>query len=167
MPELSEIRVRINQIDGQLKPLLKERMDLAAEVAAAKEEASKQFGELPCIFVKEREDEILAAVDAGVHTKAVSHLLGEIMGISRRYQYHLLTESGSLCDTFGDYCPGEVCFLTLADGGKLTDALRIICRYQVSVWEANEKQIAVLAEDAKEMTELRVQLYREGLIIKA
>ena len=160
MRELSEIRVDINRVDAAIKPLLKERMDLAGDVAAAKQHSAAENHETPVIFVGPREAEILAAVDAGVHTDALRKLMKEIMGVSRRYQYHLLLKSGALADRLGEYKPGSECTLNLKEG-KLTEALRIVLRYDVQVLQADANTLTVTAEDAAEMQALRIQLFAE------
>jgi len=73
--ELSEIRTRIDAVDDQLLKLFLERMELAEEVAAYKNEHH-----LP-ILNKQREREILAKVTA----KA---------GDKERYAYHLYSPRG-------------------------------------------------------------------------
>lgn len=163
MPNLAEIRVEINRIDAALKPLLKERMDQAEQVAAAKRESAAKSGEIPVIFVGPREEEILAAVDAGKHTEAVRILMKEIMGVSRRRQYQMLSASGVLTDRFGSYQPNTPCILPLAEG-KLTAALQIVTRYAVTVVAADSENLTLIAEDAKEMQVLRTQLAAEGLL---
>ena len=163
MRELSEIRVDINRIDAAIKPLLKERMDCAGDVAAAKQHSAAQNQETPVIFVGPREDEILAAVDAGVHTDALRKLMKEIMGVSRRYQYHLLQQSGALADRLGEYKPGSISTLNVKEG-KLTEALRIVLRYDVQVLQADANTLSLTAENATEMQALRIQLFAEDYL---
>ncbi len=165
MADLSTIRTNINAVDEKLKPLLSERMDLAGLVAASKQASSQAEGVQPTVFVKVREEEILSAVDAGEHTEAIRHLMREIMGTSRRYQYMLLLKSGALQDVFEPYEPGMICHLRLCDAGGLTESLRIVSRYAVRVHEAHGEELVLSAKDAGELTTLRMQLYREGYIL--
>ena len=161
MRALSEIRADINRIDAALKTLLKERMDCAGEVAAAKQHTALQNHETPVIFVGPREEEILAAVDAGVHTDTLRKLMKEIMGVSRRHQYHLLQQSAALADRLGAYIPGSVCRLNLKEG-TLTEALRIVLRYDVKVLQADSDTLTVTADDAGELQARCIQLFSEN-----
>ncbi len=162
MKELSEIRGEIDLLDGQLKPLLSARMDLAAEVAASKAQSAKASGESPTIFIKKREDEILAAVDAGAHTKAVAFLMREIMGVSRKHQYTLLYQSGAFAPFV--YTSGQTVILPLADTASLTDALSIVCRYEVTVHVADAQRLVLSTENVTAMQTLYTQLSREGFL---
>ncbi len=163
MPQLNEIRGRINRIDQELQRLLCERMDCAGLVAEAKAAQAKMSEREPAIFDAAREEEILNAVDAGAHTEAVRRLYGEIMGISRRRQYGILTESGMLSDPFGETA-SESGVLLPVKHERLTDALRIICRYPAKILRADADGVLVTSENPAEMSALRVQLCKEGYL---
>ena len=79
---LDEIRVRIDAIDTQMKPLFVNRMECAAQVAAAK---AKTGGD---VFVLERE---LAIIEKRASDEYVA-FLRHMMSVSRRYQYGILTD---------------------------------------------------------------------------
>ncbi len=163
MPQLNEIRGRINQIDRELQRLLCERMDCASLVAEAKAAQAKMSEREPVIFDAAREEEILNAVNAGEHTEAVRRLYGEIIGVSRRCQYRILTESGMLSDPFAAY-QQEAAVLLPVRRERLTDALRIICRYPARILRADADGVLVTAENPAELRALRVQLCKEGYL---
>ena len=84
---LEEIRVQIDAIDRQMKPLFLKRMECAGQVAQVKAQTGGD------VFVLERE---LAIIDkrAGdvqdAHDEYVA-FLRHLMSVSRRYQYGILT----------------------------------------------------------------------------
>lgn len=85
--ELSDIRVKIDAIDDQMLQLFLERMNLAEEVAAYKNEHH-----LP-IMNKGREREILAKVTekAGEHERFAYHLFSTLFELSRSRQAELIS----------------------------------------------------------------------------
>ena len=84
--ELSEIREKINAVDDQLLDLFLQRMDLAEEVAAYKNEHNQP------ILNKTREREILAKVmeKAGGREQYAYHLFSTLMELSRSRQAELI-----------------------------------------------------------------------------
>jgi monofunctional chorismate mutase len=84
--ELSEIREKINLVDDQLLDLFLQRMDLAEEVAAYKNEHNQP------ILNKTREREILAKVmeKAGDREQYAYHLFSTLMELSRSRQAELI-----------------------------------------------------------------------------
>lgn len=90
--DLQEIRKELDRIDGQMADLFQERMSLCKEVAKIKGESGKP------VYDGEREKEKLATITAvaldGFLKQALFELFGQIMTISRRYQYKLLAERG-------------------------------------------------------------------------
>lgn len=87
---LDEIRVQIDAVDTQMKPLFLERMECAKQVARAKAEMGSDS-----VFVLERELAIIekraADVDPEVYEEYVT-FLRHLMSVSRRYQYGILKE---------------------------------------------------------------------------
>lgn len=162
MQNLNEIRAEINGIDAEIVPLLERRMYCAGQVAAAKRQTAEQTGEQPVVFVAAREQEILANVDVGEHTQSVRQLMGEIMGVSRCRQYRLMIEGGALSDPMGEYLSGERVILPIC--GSLREAMRIVCRYAVEIYQADLNRIEVSAADAAELAALRAQLFAEGYL---
>lgn len=84
---LDEIRVEIDAIDSQMKPLFIQRMECARHVAETK---AKTGGD---VYVPEREAVIIerraSDVDAGIHDEYVA-FLKQLMSICRRYEYGIL-----------------------------------------------------------------------------
>ena len=85
--ELSEIREKINAVDDQLLDLFLQRMDLAEEVAAYKNEHKQP------ILNKAREREILAKVmeKSGDREQYAYHLFSTLMELSRSRQAELIS----------------------------------------------------------------------------
>lgn len=91
--DLQELRRKIDGIDSQIVSLYEQRMDISKEVAEYKIETGKK------VFDKVREEEKLRAVKALTHNEfnslGVEELFEQIMSMSRKLQYRLLTEKGS------------------------------------------------------------------------
>jgi len=91
--DLQELRRKIDEIDSQIVSLYEQRMDISKEVAEYKIETGKK------VFDKVREEEKLRAVKALTHNEfnslGVEELFEQIMSMSRKLQYKLLTEKGS------------------------------------------------------------------------
>lgn len=92
MIDLQECRKKIDSIDSELLRLFEERMQVAEDVARYKISTGKP------VYDPKREEEKLKAFEAGAHTQFNAHgakeLLQQIMSISRKRQYQLLTEQG-------------------------------------------------------------------------
>ncbi len=90
MRDLEDIRKEIDGIDEQLVALYEKRMKLTSEVAEYKIQNGKQ------IFDREREEKKLAAVTrmAAGDKDGVKELFEQIMSMSRKKQYRLLTDRG-------------------------------------------------------------------------
>lgn len=92
MRDLQEIRVEIDKIDEQIVKLYEERMQLATDVAEYKISTGKQ------VFDKEREESKLSTLTAKASSSFTKHgireLFEQIMAMSRKKQYKLLTEHG-------------------------------------------------------------------------
>ena len=92
MRDLLEIRNEIDELDDKIVELYERRMQLTTEVAEYKIETGKQ------IFDKEREDSKLHMLEEKTHTeitrKGVRELFQQIMAMSRKNQYKLLTAHG-------------------------------------------------------------------------
>lgn len=85
---LDEIRVQIDAVDTQMKPLFLKRMECAREVAKTKAETGGD------VFVLERELAIIEKragdVEPELYDEYVAYLR-HLMSVSRRYQYGILT----------------------------------------------------------------------------
>lgn len=92
--DLGELRNRIDEIDGQIVALYEERMEVCGEVAQYKIANGKK------VFDRAREDEKLRKVSSLTHNAFNSHgvreLFEQIMSMSRKLQYQMLAEEGSM-----------------------------------------------------------------------
>ena len=92
MRDLLQLRDEIDEIDSQIVELYKRRMAIAEEVAIYKISVGKK------VFDKERETTKLEKLSEKVDTPFLKHgvleLFEQIMSMSRKRQYQLLTEYG-------------------------------------------------------------------------
>lgn len=92
MKDLTAIRKQIDSVDAKLVKLYEERMKLAEEVAEYKISTGKK------VFDKEREsfklDKVTSFVEGSFLKNGVRELFEQIMSVSRKRQYQLLTEHG-------------------------------------------------------------------------
>lgn len=91
--DLLKLREQIDEVDAQIVELYEKRMDISRQVAEYKIETGKK------VFDKAREEEKLRRVKALTHNDfnslGVEELFEQIMSMSRKLQYRLLTEHGS------------------------------------------------------------------------
>lgn len=92
--DLLELRKRIDEIDGRIVELYEKRMDICREVAEYKIDNGKK------VFDRQRETEKLETVKSLTHNdfngQGIVELYEQIMSMSRKLQYKLLAERGSL-----------------------------------------------------------------------
>lgn len=92
--DLLELRKRIDEIDGRIVELYEKRMDICREVAEYKIDSGKK------VFDRQRETEKLEKVRSLTHNdfngQGIVELYEQIMSMSRKLQYRLLAERGSL-----------------------------------------------------------------------
>lgn len=92
--DLQELRQQIDAIDSQIVDLYEKRMDVSRQVAEYKISTGKK------VFDRQREAEKLSRVKSLTHNEFNSHgieeLFEQIMSMSRKLQYRLLAEHGSL-----------------------------------------------------------------------
>lgn len=92
--DLLELRKRIDEIDGKIVELYEKRMDICREVAEYKIDNGKK------VFDRQRETEKLEKVKSLTHNEfngqGIVELFEQIMSMSRKLQYRLLAERGSL-----------------------------------------------------------------------
>lgn len=102
--DLAELRKEIDDIDRQIVALYEQRMGISAQVAEYKIETGKK------VFDKEREMEKIEKVKALTHNEfnrhGVEELFEQIMSISRKLQYRMLSEKG---------CIGRLPFLEIEE----------------------------------------------------
>lgn len=94
MDKLLELRDKLDVIDEQIVELYEQRMAICEEVGNIKIDAGRK------IFDKQREKEKLAAVTSNAkddfHKKGITELFEQLMSMSRKLQYQLLTKKGAL-----------------------------------------------------------------------
>ncbi len=94
MEKLLELREQLDVIDNQIVDLYEKRMSICEQVGEFKIEAGRK------IFDKQRELDKLSAVTANVtdefHKKGIRELFEQLMSMSRKLQYQLLTKKGAL-----------------------------------------------------------------------
>lgn len=92
--DLLKLREQIDEIDGQMVALYEKRMAVCAEVAEYKIGIGKK------VFDRVREEEKIRKVKSLTHSdfsaRAVEELFEQIMSVSRKLQYQLLAEHGSI-----------------------------------------------------------------------
>ena len=92
--DLGELRGRIDEIDEQIVRLYEERMDVCRGVAEYKIANGKK------VFDRAREEEKISKVKLLTHTdftrQGIEELFEQIMSMSRKMQYQMLTDSGSI-----------------------------------------------------------------------
>lgn len=92
MADLLELRGELDEIDAGIVALYEKRMDVCKEIAKYKIETGKK------VFDRQREQEKLAKVKSLTHDDFYSHgveeLFEQIMSVSRKLQYRMLTENG-------------------------------------------------------------------------
>lgn len=92
--DLLKLREQLDEIDEQIVSLYEKRMEVCKDVAEYKIETGKK------VFDKAREEEKLQKVKSLTHNEFNSHgveeLFEQIMSMSRKMQYQLLSERGSL-----------------------------------------------------------------------
>jgi chorismate mutase/prephenate dehydratase len=88
--DLGQLRDELDVIDKQIVELYERRMDVCSQVAAYKIENGKR------VFDKEREKQKLEAVASLTHdefnARGIKDLFEQIMSISRKLQYQMITE---------------------------------------------------------------------------
>ena len=93
MTDLTDLRQQIDEIDARIVELYEKRMEIAGQVAQYKIETGKK------VFDKAREEEKIRTVKALTHNDfnrhGIEELFEQIMSMSRKLQYRLLSEHGS------------------------------------------------------------------------
>ena len=92
--DLGDLRKQIDSVDEQIVSLYEERMDICKHVAEVKIETGKK------VFDREREKEKIARVKSLTHNDfnrtGIGELFEQIMSMSRKLQYQLVVEKGSM-----------------------------------------------------------------------
>lgn len=130
---LDEIRVEIDAVDTQMKPLFLKRMECARHVAEAKAQTGGD------VFVLERELAIIEKragdVDPEVYGEYVA-FLRHLMSVSRRYQYGILkgmqdavlgaAEQKAGVDEDAPHTQVEICFTSPREASDLNLYINMI-----------------------------------------
>lgn len=94
MESLQELRKQLDEIDAQIVDLYQKRMDVCGKVGEYKVATGKK------VFDKQREKEKLSSVTEGVtdpfYKKGLTELYEQLMSMSRKLQYQLLTKRGAM-----------------------------------------------------------------------
>lgn len=94
MESLQELREQLDEIDSQIVELYQKRMEVCGKVGEYKVATGKK------VFDKQREKEKLASVTEYVtdefHKKGLTELFEQLMSMSRKLQYQLLTKRGAM-----------------------------------------------------------------------
>ena len=92
--DLLELRGQLDEIDAKMVKLYEKRMEICSKVADYKIETGKQ------VFDRKREEEKLKTLRSLTHNAFNAHgvqeLFEQIMSMSRKLQYRLLAERGSM-----------------------------------------------------------------------
>ena len=90
---MTDLRQQIDEIDARIVELYEKRMEISGQVAQYKIETGKK------VFDKAREEEKIRTVKALTHNDfnrhGIEELFEQIMSMSRKLQYRLLSEHGS------------------------------------------------------------------------
>lgn len=93
MKDLLELRDEIDQIDREIVRLFEDRMQISEDVARYKIANGRK------VFDKEREksklDTLTGLADSDFNRHGIAELFQQIMSMSRKLQYQLLTENGA------------------------------------------------------------------------
>lgn len=146
MRDLADIRVEIDTVDNEILNLFTKRMELACQVAEYKIATGKK------VYDKTREDEKLdklsACVDGEFSQQAVRELYTQIMSISRKKQFSILSDKGVGYDTG---------FMQV-DDFDFSDA--VVCFQGV---QGAYSQLAMMAFFDKMKTSFHVDMWRDAM----
>lgn len=144
--DLKEIRKEIDDIDGKLVELFEKRMELCRQVAEYKIETGMQ------VLDRKRETEKLGTLSelagSDFARYGVRELFTQIMSMSRKLQYRLLAERGSL---------GNLPFIGV---DRLNDRARVV--FQGA--EGAYSQAAMAAYFGEGVNSFHVETFRDAMI---
>jgi len=144
--ELTELREQIDEIDAKIVELYEKRMEVSRQVAEYKLGTGKK------VFDRQREAEKLSRVKALTHNewngRGVQELFEQIMSMSRKLQYRLLSEEGG---------PGRLPFIEVEQ--LKTQEARVV--YQGA--EGSYSQAAMLAYFGEQIKSFHVDTFRDAM----
>ncbi len=145
--DLLDLRNRLDVIDAEIVELYEKRMDICKQVAEYKISTGKK------VFDKQREMEKLATVKSMTHNEFNAHgiqeLFEQIMSMSRKLQYQLLTENGSL---------GKLPFIGVED--LETHKARVVFQGL----EGAYSQAAMLQYFGEQVNSFHVDTFRDAMV---
>ncbi len=145
--DLLDLRNQLDIIDTEIVELYEKRMGICKQVAEYKINTGKK------VFDKQREMEKLATVKAMTHNEFNAHgiqeLFEQIMSMSRKLQYQLLTESGSL---------GKLPFIGVDD--LETGKARVVFQGL----EGAYSQAAMLQYFGEQVNSFHVETFRDAMV---
>ncbi len=92
--ELSELREQIDEVDAKIVALYEKRMDISRQVAEYKIGTGKKVFDR--VREKEKLEKVRSLAGNEFNKTGVEELFEQIMSMSRKLQYQLLTEAGSM-----------------------------------------------------------------------
>ena len=144
--DLLELRGQLDEIDAKIVELYERRMEICGRVADYKIETGKK------VFDKEREEEKLKTVRSLTHNAFNAHgvqeLFEQIMSMSRKLQYRLLAEHGSM---------GNLPFIGV---GELSEKARVV--FQGA--EGAYSQAAMVQYFGDKVSSFHVDTFRDAMI---
>ncbi len=145
--DLLDLRNQLDVIDAEIVELYEKRMSICKQVAEYKISTGKK------VFDKQREMEKLATVKAMTHNEFNAHgiqeLFEQIMSMSRKLQYQLLTENGSL---------GKLPFIGVED--LETGKARVVFQGL----EGAYSQAAMLQYFGEQVNSFHVDTFRDAMV---
>ena len=145
--DLLDLRNQLDVIDAEIVDLYEKRMSICKQVAEYKISTGKK------VFDKQREMEKLATVKAMTHNEFNAHgiqeLFEQIMSMSRKLQYQLLTENGSL---------GKLPFIGVED--LETGKARVVFQGL----EGAYSQAAMLQYFGEQVNSFHVDTFRDAMV---
>lgn len=144
--DLGVLRGQLDEIDAKIVDLYEDRMDVCRQVAEYKIETGKK------VLDKAREAEKIRKVKSLTHNEFNSHgveeLFEQIMSMSRKLQYQLLTERGSI---------GKLPFI---DVDEIDHKARVV--FQGA--EGAYSQMAMMQYFGEEVNSFHVDTFRDAMI---
>jgi chorismate mutase/prephenate dehydratase len=145
--DLAQLRDELDVIDKQIVELYEKRMDVCGQVAAYKIENGKR------VFDKEREKQKLEAVAKLTHSefnaRGIKDLFEQIMSISRKLQYQMITEQNGL---------GRLSFMEMDE----IDCDK--CRVVFQGAEGAYSQAAMMRYFGNEVDSFNVDTFRDAML---
>ncbi len=145
--DLSILRGQIDEIDKEIVSLYEKRMEISGKVAEYKIETGKK------VFDREREEQKLTALKGMAHNDFNRHgiveLFEQIMSMSRKLQYQMLTKKGAL---------GKLPFIGVEE--LETKKARVVFQGADGAYS----QAAMMQYFGEEITSFHVDTFRDAML---